>query len=55
VGDVITAWGETPVERTRDVMRLLGPDSVGKGVELKLVRGGAPSTVKITIGERPLT
>ena len=26
MGDVITAWGETPVERTRDVMRLLGPD-----------------------------
>ena len=55
VGDVITAWNETPVERTRDVMRLLGPDSVGKSVELKLVRGGAPSVVKITVGERPLT
>ena len=55
VGDVITAWNETPVERTRDVMRLLGPDSVGKSVELKLVRGGAPSAVKITVGERPLT
>ena len=55
VGDVITAWNETPVERTRDVIRLLGPDSVGKSVELKLVRGGAPSVVKITVGERPLT
>jgi S1-C subfamily serine protease len=55
VGDVITAWNETPVERTRDVMRLLGPDSVGNSVELKLVRGGAPSIVKITVGERPLT
>jgi S1-C subfamily serine protease len=55
VGDVITAWNETPVERTRDVMRLLGPDSVGKSVELKLVRGGALATVKITIGERPLS
>jgi S1-C subfamily serine protease len=55
VGDVITGWNATPVERTRDVMRLLGPDSVGKSVELKLVRGGAPSIVKITVGERPLT
>ena len=53
VGDVITAWGETPVERTRDVMRLLGPDSVGKGVELNCARGAVD--VKVTIGERPLT
>jgi S1-C subfamily serine protease len=55
VGDIITAWSETPVERARDVMRLLGPDSVGKSVELKLLRGGAPATVRIVIGERPLT
>ncbi len=54
VGDIITAWNEAPVERARDVMRLLGPDSVGKSVTLKLLRGGAPNTVTITIGERPL-
>jgi S1-C subfamily serine protease len=55
VGDIIAAWNDTPVERTRDLMRLLGPQSVGKSVELKLVRGGAPTTLKVTIGERPLT
>jgi S1-C subfamily serine protease len=55
VGDIITAWNDAPVERTRELMRLLGPDSVGKAVELKLVRGGAPSSLRITIGERPLT
>jgi S1-C subfamily serine protease len=54
VGDIITAWDSTPVERTRDLMRLLGPQSVGKSVELKLVRGGAPASIKVTIGERPL-
>jgi len=54
VGDIITAWNDTPVERTRDVMRLLGPDSVGKSVSLKLLRGGVPHTLTITIGERPL-
>lgn len=54
VGDIITAWNETPVERARDVMRLLGPDSVGKIVALKLLRGGVSSTVQVTIGERPL-
>jgi S1-C subfamily serine protease len=55
VGDIITAWNDTPVERTRDLMRLLGPQSVGKDVELKLVRGGATASIKVTIGERPLT
>jgi S1-C subfamily serine protease len=54
VGDIITAWNETPVERARDVMRLLGPDSIGKSVDLKVLRGGTPNTVKVTIGERPL-
>jgi S1-C subfamily serine protease len=54
VGDIMTAWNETPVERARDVMRLLGPDSVGKNAVLKLLRGGAPTTVTVTIGERPL-
>jgi len=54
VGDIITAWNETPVERARDVMRLLGPDSIGKSVDLKVLRGGTPNTIKVTIGERPL-
>lgn len=54
VGDIVTAWNETPVERARDVMRLLGPDSIGKSVELKVLRGGAPNAIKVTIGERPL-
>jgi S1-C subfamily serine protease len=54
VGDIITAWDETAVERTRDVMRLLGPDSIGKSIELKLLRGGAATAVRIVIGERPV-
>jgi len=55
VGDVITAWNGAPVARVREVMRLLGPDSVGKEVELTLVRAGAPASLKVTIGGRPLT
>jgi S1-C subfamily serine protease len=55
VGDIIIAWNDTPVERARDVMRLLGPDSVGKSVELKLLRGGAPTSLSLVVGERPLT
>jgi S1-C subfamily serine protease len=52
VGDIVTAWNAKPVDRVREVMRLLGPDSVGHAVDLGLLRGGAPTALKIVIGER---
>jgi len=54
VGDIITAWNGKPVERVREVMRLLGPDSIGGAAELALLRGGAPASLKVVIGERAL-
>ena len=54
VGDVILAWNGAPVTRVREIMRLLGTDSVGTAAELKLLRGGSPIAVSITLGERPL-
>jgi S1-C subfamily serine protease len=55
VGDIITGWNGKPVAHVREVMRLLGPDSVGTSAELKLLRAGAAGDLKVTIGERPLT
>jgi S1-C subfamily serine protease len=52
VGDIVTAWNAKPVERVREVMRLLGPDSVGHSVDLGLLRGGAATALKVVIGER---
>jgi S1-C subfamily serine protease len=52
VGDIVTAWDGKPVDRVREVMRLLGPDSVGRTVDLGLLRGGAATALKIVIGER---
>jgi S1-C subfamily serine protease len=52
VGDIVTAWNAKPVERVREVMRLLGPDSVGHAVDLGLLRGGTPTALKVVIGER---
>jgi S1-C subfamily serine protease len=52
VGDIVTAWDGKPVDRVREVMRALGPDSVGRTVDLGLLRGGAPTALKIVIGER---
>jgi len=55
VGDAITAWNGAPVTRVREVMQHLGTDSIGKTAELHLLRAGAPFTLNIAIGERPLT
>ncbi len=37
------------------IMRLLGPESVGRTVDLSLIRGGAPAAFKVVIGERPVS
>jgi S1-C subfamily serine protease len=52
VGDIVTAWNAKPVDRVREVMRLLGPDSVGHAVDLALLRGGVPTELKVVVGER---
>jgi len=54
VGDIVTAWNGKPIERVREIMRLLGPESVGITVDLALIRGGAPTTLRVVIGERPV-
>ena len=55
VGDIVMTWNATPVDRVREVMNLLGTDSVGATVDLQLIRGGAQTALKIILGERPVT
>jgi len=52
IGDIVTTWKGKSIDRVRDIMRLLGPDSVGSTVDLELLRGGVPTALKIIIGER---
>jgi S1-C subfamily serine protease len=54
VGDVITSWNGKSIDRVRDVMHMLGPESVGTTVDLGLVRGGAAATLQVILGERPI-
>jgi S1-C subfamily serine protease len=54
VGDIVTAWNGQPIERVREIMRLLGPESIGSTVDLELIRGGAPTALRVVIGERPV-
>ena len=54
VGDVILSWNDTLVSGMRQVMQLLGPDSIAAKVRLALLRGGVPTSLEVTLGERPL-
>jgi len=54
VGDIVTTWDGRPIDRVREIMRLLGPESVGRTVDLSLIRGGVPAALKVVIGERPV-
>jgi S1-C subfamily serine protease len=54
VGDIVTAWNGKPIDRVREVIRWLGPDSVGGTADLQLLRGGASTALKVVIGERAL-
>ena len=54
VGDVITSWNGKSIDRVRDVMHMLGPESVATTVDLGLVRGGSTATLQVILGERPI-
>jgi S1-C subfamily serine protease len=54
LGDVITSWNGKPINRVREVMLSLDPDSVGATVELSMMRGGATTTLQVILGERPI-
>ena len=52
-GDIIVAWDGAPIRGVHQLVRALGPDSVGASVRLTLRRGGEPIETTLTIGERP--
>lgn len=52
-GDVVTTWNGEEVSGVRDILRRLGPDSVGNVVSLGIVRAGAAMIIDLTVGARP--
>lgn len=54
IGDVLLSFDDQLVSDTADVQRVLTPESVGKTVRVRLIRGGALVEVAIAVGERPL-
>jgi len=52
-GDVLVSWGGKPISRLQLLLRSLGPDSIGKSLQIELRRGGQSHQTEIRIGERP--
>jgi S1-C subfamily serine protease len=52
VGDVLLDFDGQPVESPEDLLQLLGGDRIGRAVPLRLLRGGQPQTVTVTVGTR---
>jgi len=52
-GDIVVAFAGQPAGRGLRLASLLGPDSIGQPLELRLVRGGAIQTITVTVAERP--
>ena len=53
IGDIVTTWNGEPVQSVYAVSQRLGTDAVGQIVKLGLTRGGSPTEITVTIGERP--
>ncbi|MDR6759721.1 S1-C subfamily serine protease [Mycoplana sp. BE70] len=53
LGDIITSWNGEAVEGVRDLIRQIGPDSVGKTVALGILRGGEARNLDVVVGARP--
>ncbi len=52
-GDIVVKIGGESVTNPSAVAQYLGPDSVGKQVELRLIRADKPLSIRVTAGIRP--
>jgi S1-C subfamily serine protease len=53
IGDVIVSIAGAPIAEPEDLVAVLRPEQVGQTVVVKIVRGGEPRDLSVTIGERP--
>jgi S1-C subfamily serine protease len=51
-GDILVAFDGQPTADTEDLQAALGAASVGRTVQLTILRGGQPTAVAATVGER---
>jgi S1-C subfamily serine protease len=53
IGDVIVSVGDDPIAEPEDLVVVLRPDRVGQELTVRILRGGEPRELLVTIGERP--
>jgi len=53
LGDILVALDGTPVTDPRDVLAALAPEKVGQVIRAAVLRGGQPTDLSITVGQRP--
>ena len=53
LGDILIALDDQRTEDARDVLAMLGPESVGREMRLSLVRAGAPLTITVIVEVLP--
>jgi S1-C subfamily serine protease len=53
VGDVLIDFDGKPIHSSEDLLDLLVGDRVGRPVTLRVLRGGTPVDLSVTVGERP--
>lgn len=52
-GDVLITWDAQPLRSVRGLQALLGPESVGRSVEVGILRAGERVSMAVQIRERP--
>ncbi len=55
LGDILITLGEKAVEDTNQVQDQLGPENVGVTLTARVIRGGAPQTLTLIVGEHQET
>ena len=53
IGDILLALGDAEIPDTDDAQALFAGLEVGLSVKARILRGGEPREVEITLGERP--
>jgi S1-C subfamily serine protease len=53
VGDILVGLAGNPIESHQQLLIRLSGEIVGQEVDLEVLRGGKPTTLKVTIEERP--
>ena len=52
IGDIIVAIAGQPVQSLDSLRQSLGPDSVGTGIPVRVLRGGQAQDLTVTVGEQ---